>query len=405
MEVGKPGRAVIALVGLLALSACSRREAQLTPQKPAEVIVSPAVVREVTDYEEFTGRLKAFKEVQVRAHVTGYLDRVFFKDGDEVKEGDVLFEIDPRTYKAELDRAEASVNQALAHHKRLAGDHDRAQDLRRRSAVSAEEYAKIEGDRAEAAAAVKSADASRNLAHQNLDYTKVYARYSGHISDRRADPGNLIKADDTILTEIVVPNPIYASFDIDERTLLRIRRLLTVKSSSQEKILVQMALADEDDFSHLGEIDFNDNRVDPGTGTLRVRAVFDNPLLPGTVRRILSPGLFVRIRLPLGAPHQAVIVPERALGSDQGQKFLYVVNAKDEVEYRKVKVGALNKGYRVIEQGLVEGERVVVNGLQRIRPRAKVEPRLEEIPPQAGAVPGVSSLAGQGVLPPSGGGR
>jgi RND family efflux transporter MFP subunit len=375
-------------VFLLGLAGCNHGAdggAAVPKAKPVEVEVSPAVVRDVTDYEDFTGRVEAMASIEVRARVTGYLDKALFKEGFDVKEGETLFEIDPRWFKAELDRAEANVAQAEARVKRLTTEFTRSANLLARGAIPPEEYEKVAGDRAEAVAAVKVAEASRATAELNLGYTKVKAPISGLAGRRMIDPGNLVKADDTKLASIVSLDPIYATFDVDERTLLRIRRLIRdgkVKSAREAEVPVLLALADETGFPHAGTINFVDNQVDPATGTLRVRGIFPNP------KRLLSPGLFVRVRLPIGAPHEAVVVPEKALGSDQGQKFVYVVDDKDEVAYRKIKVGPLNKGYRVVEDGVTAGERVIVSGLQRVRPKAKVEvTRVHDIPATAGGTP------------------
>ena len=378
-------RAPLAALPLVLLAVgCGRRDVQPPPAKPAKVVVSPAVTREVTDYEEFTGHTKATAAIEVRARVTGYLQQANFKEGAEVKKGDVLFEIDPRIYQAEVERAEANVGQAEARVKRLTSEYQRAGELRARRSLSVEEYEKIAGDKAEAEAAVKSAEAARDLARLNLDFTKVTAPLAGRVGDTRVDPGNLVKADDTILTTLVSSDPIHAYFDVDERTHLRVRRLIEAGKVQSARVVprpVLLSLADEDDYTHVGVIDFIDNQIEATTGTLRVRAVFPNP------KGVLTPGLFVRIRLPIGVPHQSVIVPERALGSDQGQKYVYVVDDKNEVNYRKIKVGALNKGYRVVEDGLKEGEKVIVSGLQRVRPRAEVDAKVEPIPAGAGSVP------------------
>lgn len=376
------------------LAGCAKREPALAPAKPAEVIVSPAVLREVTDYEDFTGRIEAMESVEVRARVTGYLNKADFKEGSFVQEGDLLFEIDPRTYQAELDRAQATVGQAQARSQRLESDFDRAGNLRARGAIAQEEFERIAGDRLEAVAALKVAEAVRKIAELNVAFTKVTAPISGLTGRLMVDPGNLVKADDTPLISIVTNDPIYASFDMDERTLLRIRRLIRegkIKSARETEVKVLLALADEDDFTQAGTIDFVDNKVDVATGTLRIRGIFPNP------KRLLSPGLFVRVRIPIGSAHSAVIVPEKALGSDQGQKFLYVVNDQNEVVYRKVKVGPLLKNYRVIEEGVKVGEKVIVSGLQRVRPRTKVDPQVEPLPPSAGLLPTPPALA---IVPP-----
>lgn len=355
-------------------------QAAVAPPKPPEVVVSLPVVRPVTDFEDFTGRVEAKASIQVRARVTGYLDKVLFKEGTEVKQGDPLFEIDPRSYKAELDRAEANVLQSQARLKRCERDFKRASDLLPQNAISQDDFDRVAGDRDEAAAAVKLAEASRDLAALNLSFTRVTATITGRISRQLIDPGNMVKADETVLTTIVSMDPIYAYFDQDERTLLRIRRLVragVLKTIQESSVPVLLGLVDEDGFPHEGRIDFADNRVDSMTGTLRLRGVFANP------QRLLSPGLFVRIRLPIGKPHPSVLIAEQALGTDQGQSFVYVVSPKNEVVYRRVNVGPLDGGLRVIEDGLAKDEPVIVSGLQRVKTGMRVTPRAQDSPGQA----------------------
>ncbi len=232
-----------------------------------------------------------------------------------------------------------------------------------------------------AKARVKSSEAAVETAKLNLDFCSILAPIDGRISNQKIDPANMVQADQTALTTIVTMDPIYAYFDEDERTMLRVRRLIRigkVKSIREAKIPVLLGLADEEGFPHEGLVNFVDNRVDLMTGTLRLRGLFPNP------KRLLSPGMFVRIRVPIGTPHSSLLISEQALGSDQGQKFVYVVNNRNEVTYRRVEVGALQDGLRVIEKGLAAGERVVVSGLQRIRPGIKIVPKMAgELPAPA----------------------
>ncbi len=365
---------VIFALTCAAFTGCTQEAPKLAPTKPPVVLVSTPVSDEVTEFEDFTGRTDAVFSVEVRARVTGYLEKVNFKDGAEVKEGDLLFQIDPRIYQAELDRAEATILQAEARLKRLEADNRRATMLFNRGAISREEFERISSDFAEGTASVGIAKANRDLAKLNVGYTKVTAPISGRISRRLVDPGNLVQADQTALTTIVSLDPMYVYFDIDERTMLKFRRLIREgKIQSRESgavVPVLTALSDEEGFPHVGAINFSDNRVDASTGTLRVRGSIANPN-----PRVLSPGLFMRVRVPIGTPRYALMISEQSLGTDQGRKFLYVVNDKNEVVYRPVKVGPLNEGLRVIEDGLKRGERVIVSGLQRVKPGAKVDPK------------------------------
>jgi RND family efflux transporter MFP subunit len=370
---------VLMVVCCPAVIGCGSSQAQpgLLQPPPPEVLVSLPVTREVTDYVDFPGRIEAVNSVEVRARVTGYLEKVNFKEGEEVHQGDVLFEIDPRPYQADFDRAEANFVQAQAHLSRLETDYQRALELLPGRRISREEFDRIAGDRREGSAAVGVAKANRDLSNLNLSFTKVRAPLTGRISRRYIDPGNLVKADDTPLTTIVSLDPIYAYFDADERTTLRLQRLIRtqkIKWSPADGLPVQLGLADEEGFSKHGRINFADNRVDADTGTWRLRGIFAN------ADHCLSPGLFVRMRAPVGEPYRATLVSEQALSTDQGQKFVYVVNDQNKVEYRRIKVGALHNGLRVITENLAPSERVVVSGLQRVGPGVEVTSKVVEMP-------------------------
>jgi RND family efflux transporter MFP subunit len=379
-----------ALLGLLWLSltvlGCNRATPAVAPLADPEVTVSHPVVKEITDYEIFTGRTVAIASVDVRARVTGYLDKVLFKEGAEVQEGDPLFDIDPRSYQAALDQAEASLLQQQAHLERVEATFRRATALIPQKAISQDDYDTAKGDRDETLATVRLAKATRDLAKLNLSYCHVAAPISGRTSRQMIDAGNLVQAETsapTILTTIVTLDPIYAFFSMDDRTMLRVRRLVRdgkIKSMRAAEVPVYLGLVDEgDEFPHQGVINFVDNRLDANSGTLDFRAVFPNS------KRILSPNLFVRIRFPIGEPHSAILVSEQAMGSDQGKKFVYVVNGQNEVVYRPIKVGKLQDGLRVVEEGLTVEDRVVVVGLQRIRPGIKVTTKELETPAQASA--------------------
>lgn len=373
-------------VALIGLAACSRSAPTLAKTTLAEVVVDFPTKMVVTDYEDFTGRTEPIQTVDVRSRVTGYLDDIHFKDGEDVAKDQLLFAIDPKTYQATLDQADATVSQAQARLKRLQSDYDRLEAGVTTGSVTREEFDRIFGDRAEAVASVSLAKATKALAETNFKYTTIKAPLAGRISRRMIDRGNLVKADDTILTTIVALNKIYTTFDIDERTLLRLRKLNRegkTDSPRKVKVNVEIGLADEEGFprtpegkpGRTAEIDFIDNKVDPATGTLRVRAVLDNADL------MLSPGLFVRVRIPVGRPHEAVLVPEAALGSDQGLKYVYVVNADDEVVYRRVEIGQEWNRQRSITSGVLPTDRVIVSGLQRVRPGVKVSPKKAEPAP------------------------
>ena len=374
---------IAGLLGLLMAPGCGKPAAK-PPESPVpEVLVTRPVVEDVTDFEEFIGHTEAIFTVEVRARVTGYLDKVNFNDGDEVEKGTLLFEIDSRPYKAELDRAEATLRQGEARLTRLAADYRRAETLFKKNAIGQEEFDRIGGDFAEGKAAIGVATAALDLAKLDLDFTRVTAPIGGRLSRRMVDPGNLVKADETPLTSIVSLDPMHVYFDIDERTLLKIRRLIAqglIKPRTEVEVPVLVGLSDEAEFPHRGVINFSDNKVDSSTGTLRIRGIIDNKK-----PRIFSPGLYVRIRLPIGNPHKSILISEQAIGSQMTKKFVYVVR-KSMVEDKKTKVKALKdvafeqpieigsqiRGLRVVNKGLKEGDVVVVGGLQRIRDRAEV---------------------------------
>ena len=363
----------VAVAALAIIAGCAKApQSTAPPSRPPTVVLTTPVVKTITDFEDFTGHTEAVATVEVRARVTGYLDKVLFKEGTEVKQGETLFEIDPRSYQTDRDRAAANVLQSRARVRRLEADFKRASSLLQTRAMSQEDFDKVAGERDEAAAALKLAEAAEELAKLNLGFTRVTAPLTGRISRQLIDPGNLVRADDTMLATIVSQDPIYAYFDCDERTALRVRRLIRagkVKSIWEAKVPVYLGLVDEDSYPHVGTVNFVDNRMDPLTGTIRLRGVFDNP------QRLLPPGLFVRIHMPIGVPHESVLLSERALGSNQGQKFVYVVDDANKVSERRVEVGALHDGLRVITSGLKAGERVVLDGLQQVRPGMTVTPQ------------------------------
>jgi RND family efflux transporter MFP subunit len=363
------------------LAGCAKAPAEAPVAAPVSVTVSQPIEQEVTDYADFTGRTAAVDSVEVRARVWGYLEKVNFKEGALVKKGDVLFEIDPRLYRADLDRARGTVAQYEAHVRRLERDYFRAKSLLARAAIGREEYDRYEGDYREAAANLDVAKANRDSAALNLDYTKVTAPVSGRVSRYVVTVGNLIQSGDqnggTLLTTLVSVDPMYVYFDMDERTVLRIRQLIRegkAKPARETEWPVSLGLANDDGFPRQGTINFEDNQVNPKTGTLRVRGVFPNK------DDGLSPGLFSRVRVPIGQAHHALLVVDRAIDTDLGQKVVYVVNDKNEVVARPVLLGALHHGLREVKSGLKPGERVMVDGLQLARPGVTVDPKQIDMP-------------------------
>ena len=393
------------LAAAAVLAGCAKPQPPLVKAAAPDVTVEYPVARGVTDFEDFTGHTEAYKVVEVRPQVTGLLDKVYFKDGDFVNAGDPLFDIDDTYFHAQRDGAEATRNLARAR-RDLAGTLlTTAEKAYKSGALGADEYATKRAEYEAAAAAERVSEFDLKKAETTLGYTKITARYTGRLGRRMADPGTVVKENEAVLTRLVVVDPIYVSFDIDERTLLRVRRLIAggkVTSAREARLEVQVGLADEDGYSFRAPLTFADNQLDPNTGTLRLRAEMPNPglqagALPAVIGaaaaneieakglKLLSPGMFVRVKLPVGREHPGLLVPEEAIGSDQGQRYVYVVNDKDEAVYRRVRLGPQEGKYRVIEDGVAPTDRVVVSGLQRVRPGSKVNAKMSGPPAVAGA--------------------
>jgi RND family efflux transporter MFP subunit len=357
------------------MAGCSQHPPDGPPPPPPTLKVSYPLERSVTDYADFTGRTTAVDSVKLRARVWGHLEKINFVEGADVKKDALLFVIDQRPYKAALTKADAEIAQTEARHKRLLGDQKRAEALAREKAISTEDFEKIVGDVSEAAAMVKSAIAIRDVAKLNLDFTEVRAPITGQISRAMVTVGNMVESGETggtILTTIMSTDSMYAYFDVDDQTYVQIRERL--RKSPNDRPDVKLGLTNEKGYPHLGKLDFVDNQVDAGTGTLRMRGLFPNP------KRKLTPGLFVRIRLPIGSVHDALLVSERAIDTDQGQKVLYVVNRENLVERRVVQLGALHDGLREIESGVKAKDQVLVEGIQRVRAGVPVVPDLTAMP-------------------------
>jgi len=358
-----------AVLSALALSGCATPPPEGPPPGPIPAKVSYPIERDVTDYAEFTGRTAAVDAVKLRARVWGHLEKKNFTEGADVKKDDVLFVIDQRSYLAALARADAELAQGEARHNRLLGDQKRATALARTNAISKEELEKINGDVSEAAATVKSLAATREVAKLNLDFTVVKSPIDGQVGRAMITVGNMVESGElggTVLTTIMSTDSMYAYFDVDDQTWVRVRDL--IRKSKTDTPTVQLSLTNEKGYDHKGKLDFVDNQIDAGTGTLRMRGLFPNE------NRTLTPGMFVRIRVPLGGSHAALLVTDRAIDTDQGQKIVYVVNRDNVVEKRLVKLGGLHDGLREIESGVKAKEQIVIDGIQRVRPGMAVSP-------------------------------
>lgn len=373
---------VAAFAGLTWSVGCRHQE-DVAPPPPPAVSVSHPIEREITDYAEFTARVAAVESTEVRARVSGQIVAVPFEAGTVVREGDVLVEIDVRPFQAELDARIADEARATAQVSLAEIENERIKRIPPQSRTHTEfDTAAARLDEARAAqAAAKAAVESARL---NVEWCRVVAPISGRISYKHATTGNLVTGgtgSGTLLTTIVSVDPVYANFDVDERTVQRVKQLVReskIESNETAEIPVWLGLATDNGFPHHGTINFVDNQVNPRTGTLRVRGVFPN------ADGALSPGYFARVRVPASAPHQALLVSERALGTDQGQKTVLVVGADNRVAVRPVQLGGLHDGLREITDGLKAGDCVVVNGLLQVRPGLSVAPQLVEMPTSAG---------------------
>jgi RND family efflux transporter MFP subunit len=364
----------VLLAALVGLSGCGD-DATATAQIPApQVSVASALEREVTEWDEFTGRVEAVESVEVRPRVTGYIESVNFTEGSTVRKGDLLFVIDPRPYRAELSIAEAELARAVARSELAASDAARSKSLVDIKAVSREEYDTRVNASREATASVAAARAAVDAAKLDLEFTRVTSPIGGRVSKAAITAGNLVTGGSnaaTLLTTVVSLDPIYVSFEGDEQIYLKYTALAQRgerQSSRDAANPVLMGLANEDDYPRRGVMVFVDNQVDPHTGTIRARASFENK------DGFLTPGLFARVKLLGTNSYKAVLIDDRAIGTDQSQKFVYVVDAANKVVYRPVKVGRLTEGLRIVLQGLQPGETVIVNGLQRVRPGVVVAP-------------------------------
>jgi RND family efflux transporter MFP subunit len=380
----------------LVLTGCTHAPADSAVAAPLSVPVSHPVERTITDYADYTGRTAAVDSVEVRAHVWGYLEKVNFKEGDLVKKDDVLFKLDARPYEAALKQAKAKVAQDEAQLKYDEAEYQRALKLAPSGAVTKSDLDKTSAARDVDIANINADKAAVEARQLDVDYTNVRAPVSGRVSRYVVTLGNLIQSGDqgggTLLTTIVSVDPMYVYFDADEYTVLHVRGLIRegkAKSARDVELPAWLGLANEEGFPHKGILNFVDNQINPKTGTLRLRATFPNK------DDSLAPGYFARVRINIGLPHPALLVNDRAIDTDQGQKIVYVVDSENKVVARPVRVGKLHGGLREIKDGLKAGERIVVNNLQQMRPGLVVEPVLNEMPVSASAARDVRNAMGE----------
>ena len=341
--------------------------------KNPKVVIAYPVTTQVIAFHDFTGRFEAVKSVDIRSRVSGYVNETPFKDGDAVKQGDLLFQIDPRPFEADLHQNQANLAVARAEQNLQEKNVERAERLLLLKSIANEEYDAIKAALDKAKANVGAMVAALDRAQLYLDFTRVISPVTGRVSRRYVDPGNLILADTTILTSVVTEDPMYAYFDVDERSYLEILDAIAPGTKAwpeNVKLPVLVALANDAEFDRVGYVDFVDNRVVATTGTVRMRGVFDNK------NGYLKAGFFIRVRLPMGPAYQATVIPDEAVQNDQERKFVWIVNDKNEVEYRSVELGQSLRDFRVIKPpakgkegtaGLALGDRVIVSGMQRVR--------------------------------------
>jgi multidrug efflux system membrane fusion protein len=352
------------------------------------VTVAAVIEREINEWDEFTGRMQAVETVEVRPRVTGYIEKVAFAEGKEVRKGDVLFVIDPRPYRAELARTSANLEAARTRAELAALDLERARVLVAKEAISREEFDLRTSALKESRAAIQAAEAEVTEARLNLEWTEVRSPIEGRVSRAEVTQGNLVQSgasDPTLLTTVVSLDPMYVYFEGDEQTYLKYGQLARTgqRSSSRDvRNPIFLALANEQGFPHEGYVDFVDNQLDPSTGTIRARAVFSNE------DRVFTPGLFARLKLIGSGRYKAVLIRDTAVGTDQDKKFVLVLKPDNTVEYRRIEMGRLVDDLRIVTSGLQGGERIVVNGLQRVRSGMKVTPKEESMVPDSAKGPG-----------------
>jgi RND family efflux transporter MFP subunit len=374
---------VIAVALALALAGCGQSQPPAAERPPPAVTVAEPVKRNIVDYDEYVGRFAAIDSVEVRARVSGYLQEVHFQDGQMVKQGDLLFTVDKRPFQTAFDQAQANLAQAKANLAFAEADLARGQQLVRDRTITEQVFDQRTQARRVAEASVQAQTAAVRQAMLDLEFTELKAPVAGRIGDRRVSPGNLVTGgttgNTTLLATIVSLDPIRFEFTFDEAAYLRYERISQTGkdvAGREGSVLVSLRLIDEPDFMHSGRMDFVDNVIDRNSGTIRGRAVFSNPT------GVLTPGMFGRIRVPGSPVYPALLVPDVAIGSEQARKYVLVVNDQNVAVPKYVVLGDTNEGLRVIKDGIGPDDRIVVNGIARIRPGQKVTPQEEATPDQ-----------------------
>jgi RND family efflux transporter MFP subunit len=367
----------VMIIGWSWLAAASTAMAQPGPSQPPQVTVAKPVVKDIVEQTDFIGRFEAVDQVDVRARVSGYLDKVHFQDGTLVKAGDVLFTIDPRPYQNALEQAQAAVTSSQVRLEFAQSDLDRAEQLRRSGNIADQIYDQRRQSFLTAKAELDRAQAALRQAQLDVEFTEIKSPLSGRISRRLVSVGNLVNANETVLTNVLSLDPIQFYFDVDERSYLAFSRQTqggtrtTAEGAVNEVVLT---LTDGRLGQRRGQLDFVDNRLDAASGTIRARALFENKDL------FLTPGLFGRVTVGASDPYRGILLPDEAIGSDQDRRVVYVVGDNNVVNLKPVRIGPRIDGYRVIRDGLTGNETVVVNGLVRVRPGAPINPQMTTLP-------------------------
>jgi multidrug efflux system membrane fusion protein len=392
LRIARLACAAIAVISIFV--GCNKKQVSVAPPSPPAIPVSRPISRDVTDYIDFTGRTDAKDSVNIVPRVTGYLMSMPFREGADVKANDVLFEIDRRPYQAQYDQAAGQVILNEARVREAVADNLRAKELAKTpGAISKQDLDRFQAAEEEAVAAVQAAKASLEIFNLNLGFCSVRSPIDGQVGRYFLTVGNLVNQDQTQLTTVVSVDPMYVYFDVDETTLLRVRKEINagrIERYQQGEIPVFVSLEGEDNFPHRGTINFVNNRVNSGTGSITIRGVIPN-LKPANGIRLIAPGMFARVRLPIGKPHPALLVIDRAIGSDQGLKFVYAVDNENKVQQRRIETGALQEdGLRVVTSGLKPDEWVVVGGIQQIRPRMTIVADRQPMPSLGGPATGTT---------------
>jgi multidrug efflux system membrane fusion protein len=381
-----------ALGVLLMASGCGSNSGNQAPPPPPQVTVAQVLEKPVKDWDEFTGRLQAPETVEIRPRVSGYIDKVVFTEGSQVKRGELLFLIDPRPYQAETDRAAADVKRYKTALDLARIELSRVQKLKDSGAVSEEELDERKSTLAQTEANVGGSQAALEAAALNLNFTRVTSPIDGRVSRAEVTRGNLVTGGTnggTLLTSVVSMDPMYLYFDADEQSFLRYAQMprAGARPNSRDAAPVNVGLANEEGFPHTGVVDFVDNQLNSQTGTIRARAVLQNK------EGLYTPGLFARVQLLASNEYSAILIDDRAVNTDQSQKYVLLLGANNTVEYRRVKLGRMIDGLRIVREGLKAGDVIIVNGAQRVHPGVTVTPQKVAMGADEGATAAATAAA------------